>query len=346
MDPILSRLTDTIGKAQSLEDLTRPLLQMLASITGMESTYLTSIDLEANTQHVRFARNAQAMQIPEGLTMPWQDTLCKRALDENLPYTDDVAAHWGDSEAARALGIQTYVSTPVRGQEGKLLGTLCAASGSKLPLNPMAGPMLQLFSQLIGHFVERELLVEQLRANNERLAALAMTDPLTELANRRAISDELPRMLAQAKRTGTFVLVCVIDLDGFKAINDTRGHHVGDEFLRAMGRRLASTIRAVDMVGRVGGDEFVVLAPGASTASNEDIAAQGANAAPLLQQRLQGATKGHFALPSAQFDYGGASVGVVAVDPHATGSDAAMQLADGEMYRVKQARKSLGHAVR
>lgn len=340
MDPLLSRLADTVGTSRSLEELTRPLLEMLAGITGMESTYLTSIDLDAGVQHVRFARNAAQMQIPEGLSVSWSDTLCKRALDEGRPYTDDVGSQWGDSEAARALGIQTYASTPVHGQEGQLLGTLCAASGSRVPLSPATGQMLQFFSRLIGNFLERERLVEALRTSNAQLAALAMTDTLTDLPNRRALMGALPRLLAQAKRSGTFLLVSMIDLDGFKTINDTLGHHVGDEFLQAMGRRLAGGIREVDMLGRVGGDEFVVLAPGATAPGTESVAVRGANAARLLQQRLQASTVGHFALRSAAFDYAGASVGVVAVDPLTMDGDAAMQLADAEMYRIKQARKA------
>ncbi len=345
MDLLLSRLTDTVGASRSLEDLARPLLQMLAGITGMESTYLTSIDHGEGVQHVRFARNDADLQIPEGISVAWSDTLCKRALDDGCSYTDDVPSRWGDSEAARALGIQTYASMPVRGQDGQLLGTLCAASRGRLPLDPATPPLLQLFSRLVGNFVEREQLVEELRASNERLAALAMTDPLTELPNRRAVLGAMPRLLAQARRSATFVLVAMVDLDGFKQINDTRGHRVGDEFLQAMGRRVAATIREVDLLARVGGDEFVVLAPGPTTPSAESAAVRGGHAAPLLQKRLHAATQGHFEMPSARFDYGGASVGVVAVDPHTMDGDTAMQLADAEMYRIKQARKASGQAA-
>lgn len=340
MDPLLSRVSETVTQARTLEELTRPLLELLAGVTGMESTYLTTIDLAAGVQHVALARNAGTMQIPEGLDVPWGDTLCKRALDEGQAYTDDVAARWGDSQAAKALGIQTYASTAVRSAEGQLMGTLCAASANRLPQTPASQHMLQLFSQLIASFIERERLVENLRQSNERLAALALTDPLTELPNRRALLGEFPRLLAQARRMRSYLLVAQIDLDGFKQINDTRGHQVGDEFLREIGRRLTGTVRAVDMVVRLGGDEFAVLAPGAPATEGGQPAVEPDAAAQVFQQRLAGATQGHFALPSLRFDYGGASVGVVAITPDEADPDVALQRADAEMYRHKQARKA------
>ena len=76
MDQILSLLSETIPKAQTLEQLARPLLSLLNQVTGMESTYLTTIDTEQGVQRVEFARNAGAMIIPEGLAVPWADTLC------------------------------------------------------------------------------------------------------------------------------------------------------------------------------------------------------------------------------------------------------------------------------
>ena len=70
MDRILSELSTTLPNAKSVEELARPLLDMLGAITGLESTYLTSIDLQAGIQHVRYARNEGGMQIPEGMDVP------------------------------------------------------------------------------------------------------------------------------------------------------------------------------------------------------------------------------------------------------------------------------------
>lgn len=347
---MFTQLSAVVPAAKSLEDLTRPLLEMLAASTGMESTYLTSVDAAANLQHVQFARNADdAFTIPEGLAVPWGDTLCKRALDEGRPFTDDVGNCWGDSDAARALGIRTYVSAAIRGDDGELLGTLCAASPVRRPLARGAEDVLRLFTSLIGQLMARDRLVEKLRERNAALAAVALSDPLTGLPNRRALVDELQRLLARGVRERSCVLVGVIDLDGFKSINDTHGHLVGDEFLKHAARRLGGALRASDMLGRLGGDEFVVLGPGVELSAPLDPcdaaaepgfdAAAAAAAARTLQQRCQAATVGPFVSGGLRLDYDGASVGLIAVDPRRCNADEALRLADAAMYEIKRLRK-------
>jgi diguanylate cyclase len=173
MDSLIEQLSDSVASAKTLEDLARPMLEMLEVVTGLESTYLTTIDLEKGLQHILFARNVKEMTIPEGISVPWSDTLCRRALEEGRTFTDDVADCWGDSDAARDLGIRTYVSTPVRTENGGLFGTLCAASAVKLPLSPHAEPVLRLFAKLIAQQVERELLFIKLKRANAELATLS-----------------------------------------------------------------------------------------------------------------------------------------------------------------------------
>lgn len=339
MDRTFSLLAKTVHQAEDLEQLARPLLEMLGSVTGMESTYLTTIDVANGVQHVEFALNASQLQIPEGLDVPWSDTLCKRALDEGRMHTDNVAECWADSEAARSLGIRTYVSSPVKTQDGRLLGTLCAASAKPHPLSPSSATTLQMFSRFIGMFIERELLVSQLTAANERLSALALTDSLTALPNRLAIMTDLTRLLAHARWDGSLVLVGVIDLDGFKGINDGHGHQAGDLFLQEVSRRMRQALRDSDVVGRLGGDEFVVLGPVHQSDASVSREEHSRRAAQVLQQRLQAAMVGNYDLSGVMLDYAGASIGVVVADPALVNAQQAIHQADSEMYRVKQARK-------
>lgn len=343
MDQILSFLSETVPKAKTVEQLTRPLLALLERVTGMESTYLTTIDLEQGVQRVEFARNIGPMEIPEGLVVPWEDTLCKRALEQNRLFSDDVAECWGDSDAAKALGIKTYVSAPITAQDGRVLGTVCAASSSKVARSPDVEPILKLLSGLLAYSLERELLVERLQSANSELAKLALTDALTGLPNRRAILGELERMFALALRERMYVLVGVVDLDGFKCINDTHGHHAGDAFLQGVAGRLQGSLRSSDILGRAGGDEFIVIALG-TPAPQQDQASDRRHAASLLQERLTNATVGRYALGTGHGDiqYDGASVGVVAVLPDDLDVDEAIKMADREMYKVKQRRKVSG----
>ncbi|MCU1717736.1 GGDEF domain-containing protein [Pseudomonas sp. 5P_3.1_Bac2] len=339
MDSILSLLSETLPEARTLEELARPLLRLLRQVTGMESTYLTTIDTEAGVQRVEYALNSGEMVIPEGLEVPWGDTLCKRALEENRLFTDNVSECWGDSEAAAALGIRTYASSPIHAQDGRVLGTVCAASAQQLPLSIQVEPLLKLLSGLLSYSLERDLLVKQLRAANGELTKLALTDVLTGLANRRAIMDKITRLFALAEREEKFVLLAVIDLDGFKQINDRHGHLAGDEFLRGIAQQLQQSLRAGDMIGRTGGDEFIVL--GLASSTGADASGAMASAAEHLQQRLTEATIGTFNLGSdlPAHDYAGASVGVVALRPQGLSADEAIKQADDAMYRVKQQRK-------
>jgi len=339
MDSFFAQLSDTVTQARTLEDLTRPLLEMLEAVTGLESTYLTTIDLAEGLQHIVYARNSKDLQIPEGLSVPWGDTLCKRALDENRPFTDDVCGIWGDSDAARALGIQTYVSTPVRTDDGALYGTLCAASSQRRPMTPEAQHVLRLFAGLIEQHVERERLVEQLQQVNAELKTQALTDPLTGLLNRRALMQELTRLNSLAHRTGSWLLAGAIDLDGFKQINDTHGHDAGDDFLRNIAARLQAALRGGDVLARMGGDEFVVVGLGPRLAED------GANAAQLMRARLAAATIGSYPAGLTTVDYEGASVGVACLDPQGAGIEEVLRESDAAMYRVKLARRQQTQAA-
>jgi len=104
-------------------------------------------------------------------------------------------------------------------------------------------------------------MVRAIRANQEHLARLAITDPLTGLANRRHLLAELERELHRAGRSGHPVSVLMLDLDKFKDINDQYGHAVGDAVLVAVAARCTARLRTIDRCGRVGGEEFVVVLP-------------------------------------------------------------------------------------
>ncbi len=106
-----------------------------------------------------------------------------------------------------------------------------------------------------------------LAAANERLFALATTDALTGLATRRHFMKRLAEEIARAKRYGRSLSVAMIDLDHFKQVNDRHGHQLGDQVLRTFAECLSSTLRTVDMAGRLGGEEFAICLPETGGAS-------------------------------------------------------------------------------
>lgn len=123
----------------------------------------------------------------------------------------------------------------------------------------------------------------------EHLRSQAMRDPLTGLHNRRALREELERGLARSSRAGGDFAVLMVDLDHFKAINDRFGHAAGDEVLVEVARRMSGLVRAGDQVGRFGGEEFLVLLPGADVAAAMSVGSRiraGIAAAPVASARV------------------------------------------------------------
>jgi diguanylate cyclase (GGDEF)-like protein len=109
--------------------------------------------------------------------------------------------------------------------------------------------------------IRRAQALETTRADNRRLEALATTDPLTRVLNRRALLDRLNAEVDRVRRFNGVLSLLVIDVDHFKPVNDTYGHLAGDSVLRQLGALLDDAVRTVDIVARYGGEEFVMLLP-------------------------------------------------------------------------------------
>jgi two-component system cell cycle response regulator len=111
----------------------------------------------------------------------------------------------------------------------------------------------------VHNMVEVRLLHKVARHSAKMMEGLALNDPLTGLANRRLFDDRMAMALAHARRDRSAMAVVYLDLDGFKEINDTLGHGVGDALLKEVAERLLTTVREEDTVARLGGDEFAIV---------------------------------------------------------------------------------------
>jgi two-component system, cell cycle response regulator len=120
--------------------------------------------------------------------------------------------------------------------------------------------------------IQRAQMVESTMADNARLEQLAQTDPLTQLLNRRALTERITAEMERALRYDSTMALLMIDLDHFKKVNDTYGHLVGDDVLRDVGQLLSETIRGSEIVARYGGEEFLVLLPETDDAGAEAFA--------------------------------------------------------------------------
>jgi diguanylate cyclase (GGDEF)-like protein/PAS domain S-box-containing protein len=177
----------------------------------------------------------------------------------------------------------------------------------------------------VTHIVGTGIDVTERRGMEERLRYLADHDALTDLINRRRFEEELERHLVHGRRYGMEGALLVLDLDGFKAVNDNFGHRAGDDVLRSVADVLRNRLRESDVVARVGGDEFAVLLPRA-----------GGEEAERVREALEAAIPREVPAPGGHRIE--ASVGFAPFIEGVQSIDDVMTAADASMYAVKAGR--------
>jgi diguanylate cyclase (GGDEF)-like protein len=240
---------------------------------------------------------------------------------------------FGELAAHRAASLNEVTSRCFAWRN--VMAEVLRESATQLDLSPEALSQALSILQLSLEFslvrmcecfeTERLRTDEELERREEELSFLATHDALTGLPNRTLILDRVEQMLARSRRSQTPVAALFVDLDNFKSINDTLGHGVGDELLRAVTARLNGVIRDADALGRLGGDEFVVISEELSLAAGPELVAE--RLLDALQQPFKlGADKQTRLTVTA-------SIGIAAGD-HTSAEDL-LRNADIAMYRAK-----------
>ena len=222
---------------------------------------------------------------------------------------------------ARVLsGKQLKIARPIQIRRGDE-----SVSWVRLHAYPRIDPDSRQVIGAVSSTVDVTQLIEQER----RLKTEAHYDNLTGLPNRTLLADRVQQAVARSRRTGEFLAVCLMDLDGFKAVNDTLGHSAGDKLLQEIARRLGSVMRAEDTAARLGGDEFALLIGGLDNS---------AACEPVLK-RLLAAVAAPISL-DGQMARVTASIGVTLCPLDTSEPEQLMRHADQAMYRAKQAGKN------
>ena len=179
--------------------------------------------------------------------------------------------------------------------------------------------------EVIAIFARRVAVDMRHTQTEVELNRLAMTDPLTGLANRRAFMGAADREVRRARRFGDVLSSMIVDLDHFKHINDRAGHAAGDQVLHRFAEGMTRTLRSIDIVGRIGGEEFALLLPGTPLAG-----------AMLTADRIRGTARSVVMPHAVGLPALTISVGVAELHPGDASSDAMLGRADAAMYRAKR----------
>ena len=198
----------------------------------------------------------------EQRSAPLTHSFCKHVvMSESLLLVQDAALHplVHDNRACTELGVAAYAGVPLRTAEGHTLGALCAIDTNPVDWNAEQLAILEDLAAAAMAEIELRATIRTLVATQMKLHSLVSHEELTGLLNRRGFADLANRHMALAERAQASFLIVALDLDEFKAINDTLGHEAGDAALIEIAAVLTSTCRASDVLARLGGDEFMLL---------------------------------------------------------------------------------------
>lgn len=259
---------------------------------------------------------------------------CGTAAFRNEPVTvTDIASDplWSNFQhLIEGVDFRACWSTPIRSSRGDVLGTFALYSPEPRAPDASLNELIGIAAHLAGIAIER-------RRTEDHVAFLATHDSLTGLPNRRSMDMALEAAIGAVKEAGGCLALSFLDLDNFKLVNDSLGHAAGDELLKTVAQRIRREIGPDDVVGRVGGDEFIILA---RTAAGE------LQAAIDRLEAIRRAVAEPVTLLGMRLEMS-CSMGVATYPEHASDAATLLAYADAAMYEAKESgRDGLKHFTR
>ncbi len=226
------------------------LVQYLSEILEVEHVLITE-QVGQQLETLAYWSNGK---LQPTLIYPIKGNPCDRVLAEgSYICTEKIAEKFPQSPLLSRLGANAYFGLSLTNTSGQVLGHLCIATSQKLPRPERYSSLLHVFATRAAAELERQRLQEWLKYD-------AMHDVLTGLPNRNMLIERIELAFKRIQRYANFKFaVLFIDLDRFKAVNDSLGHAAGNQLLRVIAERLKEITRPLDLAARLGGDEFVLL---------------------------------------------------------------------------------------
>jgi len=316
----MSELDRIILSALDTDYITEVLLTRLPDVTRCDCasvSILSSADGRRGITHCYAAGDGGIRSAALKLSPPE----LRRLRDSEAPLwwreDEPVPSHL---EPLRALGAETSVALPVRVMDG-----LVAVLG--MGVTSGAGPDSGDLERACG-LADRAAVALSSAAWEERLYEQTHYDALTGLPNRALLKDRLDQAVARARRNDNRIALLFLDLDRFKAINDSMGHVVGDSFLKEVAQRLARSLRDSDTIVRFGGDEFVIVLPDMSADTDARVMVSN------LCREMLNAIAQPFVIEGHELQFTG-SIGVALYPDDAQSDVDLMKSADAAMHHAK-----------
>ncbi len=338
----------------SHEEAMETVLHAVGEFLGMRTSFLSNISRKDNRLTVVGAHSFEGgLPLAAGMEIPLSHAFCDMIASapvlaplvlEDVRHNPRALAH----PSTKAFpGVGSYIGVPVTLTDGTFFGTLCAADAEIQSFSSQHPSLMIVLARLLATQIEREQELIQrryaesclrqahyeLQEAHDSLATLAITDPVTDLPNHRAVLSAVDSALAHARQREEHCAVCFVDLDHFKTINDTYGHTAGDSVLYEVGQLICRHIRQHDFFGRWGGEEFV-------TVINIDSETD----ALKIAERLRSLIANHL-FPIGDGIRLTASLGVAISPLHAIDRSSLIDAADKAMYEAKRAGRNQVHSA-
>jgi diguanylate cyclase (GGDEF)-like protein len=319
-------ISKSVTSLLDLDTLLNRIVEATTYVTGAEEVSLFLFDEETQDLQLRAVQDA-GDERARGVSESTDDTIVKGVMS-----TGQVAMIQS-SPSRKTEPLKIMLAVPLQAAE-ETIGVLRAAS--EVAMQPFTDGDRHLLSMLAGYAAiaiqnvrlyeaAQQELAERKRAE-ETIRQLAYFDHLTGLPNRMLFNDRLKLELAHAHRNQQKLAVMLLDLDRFKKANDELGHSVGDQLLQAVGERLTALLRQSDTVGRMGGDEFLLILPEISGPADTH----------KIAQKILEAIREPFILPDHELSIT-TSIGIAVYPTDGEDGETLVRNADSAMYRAKEA---------